>query len=122
VKEIPYEDIIAHLNKLAGTNYRYKSTKNQSLIRARWKEGYRLEDFCRVHENKIFDWLNTDMAIYIRPITLYGSKFENYLNQPRKVTNITNKDKSNILAAKKFLERLEDEDKCVKKITKSSVQ
>jgi len=80
---IPYEEIIAHLNDTINANYSPKSQKTKELIRARWREGFRLEDFKTVHRKKAMDWGTQDkMRPYLRPITLYSPKFESYLNQP----------------------------------------
>jgi uncharacterized phage protein (TIGR02220 family) len=79
---IPYEEIISHLNETAGTSYKHKSDKTRQLIKARWNEGFQLEDFKKVHLNKVRDWKgDPKMEAYIRPLTLYSNKFESYLNQ-----------------------------------------
>ena len=82
--EIPFEEIIEHLNYCANTSYRYKSKKTQTSIVARWGEGFRLIDFKYVHAVKIEEWMNTDMEKYIRPETLYSNKFEGYRQQKPK--------------------------------------
>jgi uncharacterized phage protein (TIGR02220 family) len=78
---IPFKDIIDHLNDITGQNYKHTTQKNQELIEARWNEGFRLEDFKVVHVKKAGTWLGTKWAAYLRPITLYGTKFESYLNE-----------------------------------------
>ena len=51
-------------------------------MRARWKEGYRVDDFKKVIDNKTADWLrNDEMNKFLRPETLFGTKFEAYLNE-----------------------------------------
>ena len=82
--DIPFKDIIEHLNYCANTKYKYESKKTQSLISARWNEGVRLEDFRYVHAVKVEEWINTDMEKYIRPETLYSNKFEGYRQQKPK--------------------------------------
>ena len=75
-------EIVNYLNKVAGTEYSYKSKQTQELISARIKEGYSKKHFFVVIDKKVSEWKNTEMAIYIRPITLFSaSKFESYLNQ-----------------------------------------
>jgi len=77
-----YIDVIAYLNEKAGTNYRASAENTKKLIRARLAEGFTLEDFKTVIDNKCADWLNTDYAKFLRPSTLFqNSKFEGYLNQ-----------------------------------------
>lgn len=81
--EIPFAAIVDYLNQQAGTRYRASTTKTREHIRARWREGYRLEDFKRVIDAKVADWLGDErMARYLCPDTLFGPKFEKYLNQP----------------------------------------
>ena len=76
--------VIDRLNELAGTSYRVSSNSTRAKIQARLNEGYKLDDFIVVIENKVRDWKNTDMAKYLRPETLFGNKFEGYLNQNKK--------------------------------------
>ena len=57
-------------------------------IKARLNEGFKLEDFKIVIDNKCSEWLNDKkMNQYLRPDTLFGTKFESYLNQkPKEIT------------------------------------
>lgn len=81
---IPYVEIVEYLNKTANKKYRTSTQKTQSLIRARWNEGFRLEDFKNVIDKKVYEWKNDPkMSKYIRPETLFGTKFEGYLNQDK---------------------------------------
>lgn len=81
---IPYAEIVAALNEAAGTSYRPTSKKTRQLIHARWAEGFRLPDFEAVIATMSAAWLNDPkMAAYLRPETLFGTKFESYLNRPR---------------------------------------
>lgn len=80
-KEI-YSRIIDRLNQSANKNYRSNTSKTIQLIEARLKEGFTEEDFYKVINNKCDEWLSDNyMNKYLRPETLFGSKFENYLNQ-----------------------------------------
>lgn len=79
---VPYQAVIDYLNQVCGTKYHATTAKTRECIRARWREGARLEDFKRVIDRKARDWLNTDRAEYLRPETLFGTKFEGYLNAP----------------------------------------
>ena len=76
-----YSSIIDYLNLKANTKYRSSSNKTKTLIKTRINEGYSEEDFKKVIDNKTDEWLNTDMEKYLRPETLFGPKFESYLNQ-----------------------------------------
>lgn len=82
-EEIPFTAIIDYLNEKAGTRYRASTSKTREHIRARWREGYTLDDFRRVIDVKVADWLGDEkMERYLCPDTLFGTKFEKYLNQP----------------------------------------
>jgi uncharacterized phage protein (TIGR02220 family) len=96
VEYIPYKEIIDYLNARAGTDYREKTKTTQSKISARWREGYRLPDFFKVIDIKVSHWKgNPDMEGYLRPETLFGLKFESYLNQKPKKVFTPNKAESN---------------------------
>ena len=75
-----YKTIVDHLNQRAGTSYRASTKKTKSIIHARIKEGFTVDDFKTVIDKKCAEWLGTDMAKYLRPETLFGTKFEGYLN------------------------------------------
>jgi len=80
-EDIPFEEIISCLNRQIGTSYRHERPKTRQLIKARWKEGFRLEDFTRVIDNMTAAWGNNpEMQNYLRPETLFSHKFESYLN------------------------------------------
>ena len=81
---IIYGLIINYLNEKASTNYKASTKNTQSFINARIKEGYTVEDFKKVIDSKSKDWLNTEFDKYLRPSTLFGTKFENYLNEANK--------------------------------------
>ena len=83
LKEI-YKYIVGYLNEKAGTNYKPSSKKTQTLIHARINEGFTVDDFKKVIDNKCADWLNSDFEKFLRPETLFGTKFESYLNAPTK--------------------------------------
>lgn len=77
----PYSDVIDYLNERTGKKYKSTTKKNQTVIRARTDEGFNLDDFKKVIDNKVSEWKGTDMEKYLRPETLFGTKFEGYLNQ-----------------------------------------
>lgn len=79
-----YKDIINYLNEKAETNYKHTTKKTQTLIHARVEEGFVIDDFHTVIDLKVKDWKGTDMEQYLRPETLFGTKFEGYLNQRKK--------------------------------------
>ena len=80
---IPYAEIVSYLNEKTNSQYRHTTEKTKRCIKARWNEGFRLPDFKRVIDIKCAEWLNDPkMSKYLRPETLFGTKFESYLNQP----------------------------------------
>lgn len=81
-EDIPFSEIVGYLNEKAGTHYRAGTSKTKERIRARWREGFRLDDFKRVIDVKCAEWLGTDFEKYLCPETLFGTKFEKYANQP----------------------------------------
>lgn len=86
---IPYQEICEYLNYKAKTSYRHTTKKTKDLIKARFNEGFGLDDFKKVIDKKCLEWMNSEMEKYLRPETLFGTKFESYLNQQtnKKVTN-----------------------------------
>lgn len=76
-----YADTVDYLNDKAGTHYKHTSAKTRRLIDARISDGFKFKDFQTVIDNKTQEWLSTDMEKYLRPETLFGTKFESYLNQ-----------------------------------------
>lgn len=80
--DIPFFEIVKHLNDKTDSKYKHTSKKTKDLIKARWNEGYTLEDFKSVIDKKSSEWLyDSKMIKFLRPETLFGNKFESYLNQ-----------------------------------------
>ena len=75
-------DIIQHLNERTGSHYKPTTNKTKELIQARMNEGFTVEDFKTVIDKKCVEWMNTEWQEYLRPVTLFGTKFESYLNAP----------------------------------------
>lgn len=82
---IPYEDVVSYLNKKVGKSFKHKTAKTRSLIKARFKDGFTIDDFKKVIDIKAAQWLtDSNMSQYLRPETLFGNKFEGYLNEKTK--------------------------------------
>lgn len=80
---IPYQEIMSYFNQQAGTSYRASSKATQRLISARTNEGFTVDDFKKVIDIKVANWKDDPkMSKYLRPATLFGTKFESYLNEP----------------------------------------
>lgn len=75
--------VVQYLNKKAGKKYSPESRETMKHINARIREGFTIDDFKTVIDNKVRDWLHDPkMRSYLRPTTLFSpSKFEGYLNQ-----------------------------------------
>ena len=81
-------EIVNYLNRVADKNYRHFTRKTRNLIKARFNEGFTVDDFKKVIDTKNDEWKNNNkMKKFIRPETLFGTKFESYLNQDTPVKN-----------------------------------
>lgn len=75
-------DVINYLNERLGTRYKGKPA-DISRIKTRMSppESFKLQDFKDVIDKKIADWKGTHFEKFLRPETLFGTKFESYLNE-----------------------------------------
>ena len=97
--KIPYKEILEYLNLKAKKDFKESTQAHRKFIKARWNDGFRLEDFKKVIDNKCFDWLvpgkkinGTPSSNYLRPATLFGPNFDSYLNEnniPQKQNDYT---------------------------------
>lgn len=92
-KEYPYQDIIDHLNQKAGTKFLSSSKDTRKHIKARMDEGFTFDDFIKVIDGRIAAWGNdAKMREFIRPQTIFGTKFESYLNaRPQRTSSGANR-------------------------------
>lgn len=92
---VPHEKIIGHLNECAATSFKPTAQITQDKLRARWNEGYELEDFIKVIDHKVKEWKNDPkMSQYLRPETLFSQKFDRYLNEANSASVKTTKKES----------------------------
>lgn len=96
-------ETIHYLNLKAGTDYATTFPETVEYITSLIKMDYRFEDFKTVIDKKWEQWEGTKFQMYVRPTTLFGKNFENYLNEPRntKASNIQ-KLANSVLRAKQF--------------------
>jgi len=81
-RQIPYQEIISFLNETCQTKFRPDTGTTRNMIKARFNEGFDLEDFKAVISTKAGQWLTEPkMVQYLRPQTLFGTKFESYLTE-----------------------------------------
>lgn len=80
--------VIEMLNQIAGRSFK-PIDSHKRFIKGRIAEGFTLEDFRAVIEFKTAEWKNDpEMARYLQPSTLFGNKFDGYLQAARsKVKN-----------------------------------
>ncbi len=86
-EKIPYSEIIDFLNNTCSTAYKYSTSSTKKLIKARFNEGFNIDNFKTVILNQYKLWNNSEYEQYLRPATLFGTKFENYLNTKTQFKN-----------------------------------
>lgn len=83
--DIPYQEILEYLNLKAEKKYVTNGKRSEASrrhIKARWNQGFKLEDFKNVIDIKCKEWKGDSFGDkFLRPETLFGTKFESYLNE-----------------------------------------
>ena len=106
-KELEY--IIDYLNTKTSSEYSSKNEETVELHRELTNQGYSKDNFIKVIDNKLEEWTGTKFQQYLRPATLFGKKFESYLNQkisndnnnnPPQVTGNRNSDRNKAISDK----------------------
>lgn len=104
--------IINYMNQVCKTKYKPTSERTGTLIKVRLQEGFTSEDFKTVIDKKYAEWGKDEkMVKFLRPETLFGNKFEGYLNQMAAVPNNVSKSMQNILAFAKAREEQNDRER-----------
>ncbi len=87
-KSFPWKEILFYLNEKTKKSFR-EVDSNRDIILARSNEGYKLEDFKKIVDNKI-GWLgDIEMDKFLRPETLFARKhFESYLNEKPETSTV----------------------------------
>ena len=75
------QEVITYLNKVTKKNFNKNTAGHHKYIKARLKEGYELKDFKHVINVMAATWMGTDYERYLQPQTLFGNKFDSYLNR-----------------------------------------
>lgn len=95
-------EIIEYLNDIVGSNFRPTTKETKALVIKRLSEGFTVANFKTVIDNKFLDWAtDKKYSVYLRPETLFGNKFEGYLNQQVKESRGTDKTKGNYALTEK---------------------
>lgn len=90
---IPYSEIINYLNEKSEKNYKHTASATKKLIKARWNEGHRLDDFKKVIDICCSNWKGKEFGngqkgdMYLRPSTLFNGKFNERLNWSMQKSN-----------------------------------
>ena len=83
-------EIVKLLNECSGRNFKSETQSTSSIIKSRKKGGFIKEDFERVIRFKCSKWKDDPkMSEYLRPETLFGNKFEGYLQSCPKINVVT---------------------------------
>ena len=90
--------IVNHLNDKSGKHFTPNAKETIKAIEARIKEGYTIDDFKKVIDTKCAKWKNTEFEDYLRPITLFGNKFNSYLNENPNIQRVSTIQKTIITA------------------------
>lgn len=86
VNGIPYKEIILYLNQKANTFFKFNTKATRRQIKARFNEGNTVDDFKKVIDLKVDEWAGDDkMNQYLRPQTLFSTKFESYLSAAKQL-------------------------------------
>jgi len=80
-QSVVINSIVTYLNEVTNKHYRPDNATTMRLITARLNNGFTIEQFKYVIDVKSSHWLNSDMEKYLRPETLFGNKFDGYLNE-----------------------------------------
>jgi phage replication O-like protein O len=76
-----YSRVVNYLNEKTGKHFKSTSKKTKNHIRARLNDGFSEQDFMKVIDNRCAKWMpDKKFREYLRPETLFGTKFESYLN------------------------------------------
>lgn len=74
--------VIGYLNQQANKKFKHTFDGNLNLIHHRLNEGYTMTDMKNVIDIKCEEWgRSKDMNNFLRPETLFGNKFDRYVNQ-----------------------------------------
>lgn len=83
------EEVIGYLNEKTGKKFRPTSNCNYTDLVRVFKQEYTVADCKKVIDNKFREWKGTDFEQYLRPKTLFGNKFDTYLNAEYRMSEQT---------------------------------
>ena len=97
-ENVPYKEIIQYLNEAIGKNYKHTSRATKDKIKARWNEGFTIEEFKQAIDNAKTFWEEKGELENMHPTTLFNTKFEKRVDNSayswnhKKQSNDTNVD------------------------------
>jgi uncharacterized phage protein (TIGR02220 family) len=81
-------EIVSETIRYLNEHTKVQFSTNQPMIEKWINEGYGFDDFKAVIDKKYNDWKGTKFLQFIRPKTLFGDKFLEYLNEQPKQSSI----------------------------------
>jgi len=78
--DVSIKKVVEYMNSKFKMDYKTNNKHVKSIL----KQGFTIEEMIIVIDKKYADWFNTDQEQYLRPSTLFGDKFEEYLNAKSK--------------------------------------
>ncbi len=75
------ENIIKYLNSKVGSTFDAHAPHVVSCVASCMRRGHTYEEMIKVIDYKASEWLHSNMAKYLRPSTLFGDKFERYIEE-----------------------------------------
>lgn len=75
------KEVIDYLNSSCNKKFKVNCKTTCKLIDKLIGEGYRVSDFKKVIDTKSTEWIGTKFWEYIRPSTLFGEKFYDYVKE-----------------------------------------
>ena len=86
---IPFRKVIEYLNEKADKNFKHTAANTKKVIKARFNEGFRFEDFKLVIDYCCKEWKGVTFSNgklgdeYLQPSTLFNNKFDERLNKAK---------------------------------------
>lgn len=103
------KEIIDFLNDKCNKHFKVNTKNTIDIISKRLKEGFDVEDFKKVILKKSKQWKSTDFDKFLRPTTLFGDKFEGYLNENISFKSDKSKKGTDKYEAKRIAEKMREE-------------
>lgn len=79
--ESDIDKAINYLNKKTGKNYKSSTKSTRSFLNVLFKRGNTYSEIISVIDKKNEQWKGTEYEKFLRPRTLFGPKFEDYLEE-----------------------------------------